>query len=230
MATAHKDPCSFGVAELENGNCIKRFVEKPVKGTEPSKLINAGVYVLSPKIFEYIPEGKLVSMEREVFPKLVEQRKLFGDFVDGMWMDIGKPAEYLHTNKVILDSLLNTLPTHKAQNYTIKMPVALDEGVTVGDASVLGPYAILGKNVKVGKNVQIYNSVVFADAKIGDNTTLNGAIVGEGAKIGHNVKLGKGCIIGDQAKIKDDIHLTDGLAICPAKEVSENILKPKIDC
>jgi UDP-3-O-[3-hydroxymyristoyl] glucosamine N-acyltransferase len=71
---------------------------------------------------------------------------------------------------------------------------------------------------------------VFPDVEIGDGATLNGAIVGEGAKIGCHVKLGKGCIVGDQAKIKDTLNLCDGSAVCPAKEISENVLKPKLDC
>ena len=79
----------------EMATCIKRFIEKPPKDKAPSNLINAGVYVLSPKVFDYIPSGRAVSMEREVFPKLAEEGKLCGHFVNGLWMDIGKPEEYL---------------------------------------------------------------------------------------------------------------------------------------
>lgn len=214
-----EDPCSFGVAELVNDNCIKRFIEKPAKNEAPSNLINAGAYVLSPEVFNYIPEGRAVSIEREVFPKLATEGKLCGYCVDGLWMDIGKPQEYLDTNKIILDSLANRAKQESPKNFELKNPVAFDNGVSVDDKSIIGPYAILGKNVKVGKNVQICNSVIFPDAEIGDFATLNGAIVGEGARIGKHVKLSKGCIVGDQAKIKDNVHLTDGSAICPGKEV-----------
>ncbi|MCW4004191.1 MAG: NDP-sugar synthase [Candidatus Bathyarchaeota archaeon] len=224
-----EDPCSFGVAEL-NGEQIKRFIEKPAKGEAPSNLINAGAYVLSPKVFDYIPQGRAVSIEREVFPKLAAEGKLYGYCINGLWMDIGKPEEYIETNKVILDSIANSLKQKNAEKFEVKKPIALDGDVSVGEKSVIGPYAIIGKNTKVGKKVHISNSVVFADVEIGDFATLNGAIVGEGARVGKNVKLSEGCIVGDQAKIKDGVHLPEGLAICPAKEVSENVLKPKIDC
>jgi UDP-3-O-[3-hydroxymyristoyl] glucosamine N-acyltransferase len=59
---------------------------------------------------------------------------------------------------------------------------------------------------------------------------VNGAIIGEGARVGKHVKISSGCIIGDRAKIKDNLHLSGKLAVCPANEVSENILKPKINC
>ena len=184
-----EDPCSYGVADL-HGNTIKRFVEKPAKGHAPSNLINAGAYVLSPEVFEYIPEGRAVSMEREVFPKLAEEGKLCGHCIDGLWIDIGKPQEYLETNKIVLDSISKN-ETRKFRILRVEDPVALDKGVSIGEKSVIGPYAILGKNVKVGKNVQIANSVIFAEAQIADGAILNGAIVGEGAKIGKGVKIPK---------------------------------------
>jgi mannose-1-phosphate guanylyltransferase len=224
------DPCRYGVAEMENGSYIKRFIEKPAKDKAPSNLINAGVYVLSPKIFDYIPPGRAVSIEREVFPKLASEGNLCGHLVNGLWMDIGKPEEYLEANKIILDSVAETLKRQSVKNFRVKNPVALDKGVYIADKSVIGPYAILGKKVIVGKNVQISNSVVFPDVEIGDFASVNGAIIGEGAQIGKHVKISSGCIIGDQAKIKDDLHLSGEFAVCPAKEVSENILKPKTNC
>ena len=215
-----EDPCSFGVADLQ-GNLIRRFVEKPARGHAPSNLINAGAYVFSPEVFGYIPEGRAVSIEREVFPKLAEEGKLCGHCTSGLWIDIGKPQEYLEANKIVLDSLAKNVNQENPSGFELKNPVALDTGVSIGEKSVIGPYAILGKNVKVGANVQISNSVIFAEAQIADGAILDGAIVGEGAKIGRNVKLSKGCVVGDLANVKDSVHMHDGSVICPAKEVTE---------
>ncbi len=223
-----EDPYRYGVAEIVNGNCIKRFIEKPPKDKAPSNLINAGVYVLSPKVFDYIPRGRSVSMEREVFPKLAEEGRLYGHFVSGLWMDIGKPEEYLETNKIILDSLSNTLKHKKTKNLEIKDPVAFDKGVILGDNSVIGPYAILGKDVTVGKNACVSNSVVFPSVRIEDFASIDGAIIGEGARIGKQVKISGGCIIGDHVKVRDKLELSG--KVCPGKEVAENVLKPKIHC
>ena len=226
-----EDPTRYGVAEMAANNRITRFVEKPAKGKAPTNLINAGIYVLNPEIFQYIPKGKKVSMEREIFPKLAEQGKLYGYTIHGLWIDIGKPGEYLQTNKIILDKLTKPQKPRNTK-YETKTPVALDKGVTIGKNSIIGPYAILGKNVTIGKNVHITNTVVFPYTKIDDNASINGAIIGENAEIGKKVKITQGCIIADQAKIKNNISLTDGTAVCPAKEVTEkrNTLKSKIIC
>jgi mannose-1-phosphate guanylyltransferase len=225
-----KDPSRYGVAEIAEDNRITKFIEKPPKGTTPSNLINAGVYVLSPTVFQYIPKGKAVSMERDIFPKLVEKGVLYGHVTHGIWIDIGKPEEYLQTNKLLLDTMGNKQKHKSTSKFKLKKPFALDKGVSIGEKSVIGPYAVLGKNVTVGKNVKISDSVIFPDAAIDDSTSINGAIIGESAIIGKKVKIGKGCIIADQAKIKDNISLPEEAAICPAKEVSENISKSKIIC
>ena len=225
-----EDPSRYGVAEIAENGQIKRFIEKPAKDAAPTNLINAGIYVLSPKVVQYIPKGKAVSMEREIFPKLAEEGVLYGHVVHGLWIDIGKPEEYLQTNKRLLDAIGNRQKHKKADKFELKNPVALDKNVSIGEKSIVGPYAVLGKNVTVGKNVQIRDSVIFPDAKIDDFSSVTGAIIGEGAIIGKKVKISKGCIIADQAKIKDNVSLAEEYAVCPAKEVSENILKSKIIC
>ncbi len=89
--TPVKDPSRFGVVRLR-GNKILEFIEKP-KATVRSKLINAGVYVLEPKVIDYIPEGKAM-METDVFPKLAKKGKLYGYPFDGQWFDTGTHEAY----------------------------------------------------------------------------------------------------------------------------------------
>jgi NDP-sugar pyrophosphorylase family protein len=213
-----EDPSRYGVAELANGTRIKRFVEKPPKGKEPSNLINAGVYVMSAKIFSYIPEGRAVSMEREVFPKLASENTLFGHKVGGLWIDIGKPEEYLQTNKMLVEKCADK--ARKGAKFTCNDPVAFGRGTTVGEGSIVGPCVVLGKNVTVGKGVRIRDSVVFEDANIDDEATIEGALIGEAAKIGRKAKIPEGCVIADHAKVKDGVALREKVYVCPAKEVT----------
>ncbi len=88
--TEVEDVSHFGVAEME-GDKILRFIEKPK--TAASKLINAGIYVLDPKVINYISEG-FAMMEKEVFPKLAQEGKLFGYKIKGQWFDTGTHDAY----------------------------------------------------------------------------------------------------------------------------------------
>jgi len=225
-----EDPSRYGVAELGENNRVKRFIEKPPKGSAPTNLINAGVYVLTPKIFNYIPRGRAVSIEREVFPKLADEGMIYGYVFDGLWMDIGKPEEYLQINGILLDSFANQQKRKSENEVEIKNPVAFDKGVSIGEKSVVGPCAVLGRNVVVGNHVHVQNSVIFPRTVISNFSSINRAIIGEGVVIGKKVKIGKGCIIGDHAKIRDNVSLAKEVSICPAKEIAESVLTPKCIC
>jgi mannose-1-phosphate guanylyltransferase len=88
--TPVEDPSRFGVADLQ-GDRIKKFIEKP---TQPvSNLINAGVYILEPEVIKYIPKGKAM-MEKDVFPKLADEGKLYGYPYEGQWFDTGTHESY----------------------------------------------------------------------------------------------------------------------------------------
>ena len=225
-----KDPSRYGVAQIVHDSRIAKFIEKPPKKSAPTNLINAGVYVLNPDVFKYIPDGRAVSMEREVFPHLVQERALYGHVFRGTWIDIGKPEEYLQANKLLLNMVEKRQNLKRSEKFNFKNPISIENSVSIGYESTIGPYAVLGKNVIVGKNVQVNNSVIFPDVKIGDFSSITEAVIGEGVIIGKNVKISKGCIIADQAKIKDNVSLTDDTAVCPGKEISENILKTKLIC
>lgn len=224
------DPSRYGIAEIEKGNRIKNFIEKPKKEQVSTNLINAGIYVLSPKIFDYIPKGKQCSIEREIFPILAKEHKLFSYMINGLWMDIGNPEEYLQTNKIVLDNLVTTNKLKTPKNIETKKPIAIDKKCNIGKKTIIGPYAIIGKNVTIGDNVQIYDSIVFPGTKINDNTTINGAIIGENVDVGKNVRVNTGCVIADQVKIKDGTNITREFSICPGKEISETILKRNVIC
>jgi NDP-sugar pyrophosphorylase family protein len=77
------DVTGFGVTDMD-GERIKRFVEKPEPGNEPSHLINSGMYLLSEEIFDFIPAGN-ASIEYDVFPRVANVGRLFGSEFSGQW-------------------------------------------------------------------------------------------------------------------------------------------------
>jgi NDP-sugar pyrophosphorylase family protein len=73
----------FGVARLE-GNRIIEFVEKPSKEKAMSNLINAGIYIVEPEVINLVPSGFSL-IEKDVFPKIAKERKLYGYVFSGRW-------------------------------------------------------------------------------------------------------------------------------------------------
>ena len=95
--TEVKDPSMYGVVELENQK-IKRFVEKPKIDEVPSKWINAGLYILNPEVAGMVPEGYCM-VEKDIFPKLAQEGKLFGFKFNGQWFDTGTLERYLTAHR-----------------------------------------------------------------------------------------------------------------------------------
>jgi mannose-1-phosphate guanylyltransferase len=90
--TRVEDPSKYGVVQMD-GERILRFVEKPKLEDAPSNLINSGLYILSPKVVEMVPEGYCM-IEKDIFPKLAEMGLLYGFEYMDQWVDTGNPDAY----------------------------------------------------------------------------------------------------------------------------------------
>lgn len=90
--TSVKKSHDWGVVRVQ-GSKVYSFLEKPDARKDLSHVINAGIYICEPKMFDYLkPEHK--RLEKEVFSQLVKQRKLAGYLFAGQWFDVGNPESY----------------------------------------------------------------------------------------------------------------------------------------
>jgi len=224
-----EDPRRFGVAVLEDDNRIRCFVEKP-RDPSVGRAVNAGVYVLTPDVFRYLPEQGACAIERTAFPKLAEEGKLYGFVHKGLWLDVGLPPDYLRANFALLDRQGSFISEEArvSERATVNPPVYIRRGAVIEEDAHIGPYAIIDQGVWVGRGARIEECVVFPFAHIGHHASLRGAIVGEHARIGRWVKVETNCIISDFAKIGDNATLISGVRVCPYKEVRESIFEPRI--
>ncbi|MEM2920922.1 MAG: NDP-sugar synthase [Candidatus Bathyarchaeia archaeon] len=224
-----ENPSRFGLAMVNDKNQILKFIEKPKPEVSMGKLINAGVYVLNQSVFELIPPDRQVSIEKEVFPILAESGGLYGYNLDGLWVDIGKPEDYILANRYMLNMVAPQNHIEKgakiSNRASIVPPVALAKGVTIEQDAVVGPYVSVGEGVTIGRGTRIENSILFSNALVDYSTSIKSAIIGEGAIIGRWVKIENDCIVGDHAVIDDNVTLVPNVKICPSKQVSDSILQ-----
>jgi mannose-1-phosphate guanylyltransferase/phosphomannomutase len=88
-------PLEYGIAEISENEIIG-FKEKPTF----EHLINAGVYVFEPKIFDYIKEYQ--DFANDVFPNLLKNKIKIGHYIfSDYWLDIGRVADYERVNRYI---------------------------------------------------------------------------------------------------------------------------------
>lgn len=226
------DPSRFGVVDIDDRGSIHKFVEKPKPEEAPSRLINAGVYAVEPNVFRFIPRTGKVSMEREIFPKLALKGKFYGYKHDGLWVDIGKPKDYMQANHAMLNQIAKDKPAISKnaevnKNVKIICPSIIGKNVKIEEGARIGPYTSIGDGCIIKKGSLVERSIIFPNTWLDNFSSIRSAIIGENARIGQYAKIGNNVIIGDGAIISDKVTLTREVTICPSKEVTESVLDPR---
>ena len=182
------DPSTFGVVELADDGRIARFVEKPPRGTEPSDLVSAGTYVFEPSVLDLVPSGERCSVERSVFPRLVEAGELRGHPTDDYWIDAGVPELYRRANLDLLDGVrelescdalapgASVDPAATVSRCVVGEGAVIEAGTTVVDSVIL-PGAVIGARAqvesslvmgRVGADATVVEAVIGAEGVVGD--------------------------------------------------------------
>lgn len=98
--TAAQPRGRFGALTIDEKNSVKSFNEKP---TGDVGWVNAGFFVLEPKVFDYI-KGDSTTFEREPLQKLAEQNQLNAFHHKGFWMPMDKLSDKIELNKMWYES------------------------------------------------------------------------------------------------------------------------------
>lgn len=175
--TAVENPSAFGVIDLAGDGRVRRFVEKPAPGTEPSNLINAGTYVMEPSVLELIEPGQRVSVERDTFPKLVERGAVFAMATDDYWLDTGTVSLYLQANLDVL-SFEGVEGVHADARVDV---TAVVEHSVIAHRATIGEHArvirsVILDGVRIGAGAVVTDSVVMGE--VGPGATVTDSVVG----------------------------------------------------
>lgn len=103
-------PLRYGLAVTDGAGDIRAFIEKPAWPRVVSDLVNTGIYVLSPRVMELVPEGPY-DFGKDLFPLLLKRgERLHGAVLEGYWCDIGTPQAYYRCCADALDGKLRLTP------------------------------------------------------------------------------------------------------------------------
>jgi mannose-1-phosphate guanylyltransferase len=96
------DPSRFGVVPTTADGRVLSFIEKPDRLTAPTNFVNAGTYVLEPRVLSRIASTGPVSVERDTFVRLAEAGTLYAMTDQAYWFDAGTPESFLSANAFLL--------------------------------------------------------------------------------------------------------------------------------
>lgn len=179
-----EDSSAYGLVRCDEQGAVLEFLEKT--GEEVPGEINAGVYVLDRSVLDLVPSGRAVSIEREVFPRLVGDG-LAALLLDGYWMDIGTPERYLQASWDILEGRVETQVKPTAPGLLVAA------GATIAADARVGPRAVVSAGCRVEPG-----------AEVGESVLLDGCLVGEGARV-------QSSILAPGAKVEPGAQLVDAV-------------------
>ncbi len=210
IALVHAEDVShYGVVIVDEEGRVEDFQEKPPKGTERSNLVNTGVYVFEPEIFERIPAGAFWDFGKNVFPELQRERAPFYalQMNGAYWRDIGTPEEYRLATRDVLEGRVRLLGNARVRGFPpdaslgndvrIEGDVRIGARARLGDgARLIGP-AVIGDGVAVGAGATVENSIVWDGASIGKGARVSDCIVGVNFKVAADEAL-HGAIVANE--------------------------------
>ncbi len=212
-------PSRPGEEPAEPGGEVLGFLEKPDPDAIDTDEVSAGAYVIERRILDLIPAGRAVSIEREVFPRVVGQG-LFARRLEGYWMDIGTPERYLEASWDILENRVETDVTTSGDG------VLTDPTATIGDGAEVGPRAVLAPGCEIGDDARVLGSVLLDGCVLGDGATVEGAILAPRVDIGAGATVGTGAVLGEGATVAEGAVVPADARVQPGELVAAEAVAP----
>ena len=212
------------------------FIEKPSSDNVASNLISAGAYVLEREILELVPPDRNVSIEREVWPRLVGNG-LYGFPSESYWLDIGTPARYLQGTFDIIEGNVETAVRERLGGDWLVVddgaevhgrvipPAVLERGVRVAEGAHVGSLVVLAEDVSVGAGSTVERAVVLEGTQIGEGCELRDCIVAAGCRSAHGTQITGGAVLGEGVTVGADNVITRGARIFPGVELPDGAIE-----
>jgi mannose-1-phosphate guanylyltransferase len=180
---------SYGVVVTDDQGRVLSFQEKPSVEEAASDMINTGIYIFEPQIFDYIPSGQPFDIGSDLFPRLVNAGAPFYALpMEFEWVDIGKVPDYWQAIRSVLQGEVRQvqIPGKEVRpgvfaglnvaadwdKINIKGPVYVGGMTRIENgATIIGP-AMIGPSCQVCEGATIDNSIIFDYSRIGPGVRL----------------------------------------------------------
>jgi len=197
-----QNPEAYGVLETDADGKLERLVEKPQQ--PKTNIVNAGIYVFSPQIFDYVaqiqpsPRGEYEFTDAII--RMAEQTQRVFVAKISSWQTVSMLWDLLDVNKTKVEERIEREGAVNiggsesnvliGRNVKIKPGVRIEGDVVIGDNAVLGPdcyirgSTAIGNGCKIGKGVEIKNSIIMKNTNIPHLSYVADSVIGENCNLG----------------------------------------------
>jgi mannose-1-phosphate guanylyltransferase len=189
------DLVNYGVAVLNEDERILNFQEKPAAGTELSDMANTGIYIFSPKVFEWIPKDAVYDIGGQLLPALAAAgAPIYGTEIPFNWFDIGRLPDFY---QVVMQALRGEAPPYSLPGKPLKPnvwigpnvrinldqvsitgPVFIGGSASIGDGCTITGPAMIGANAHIEPGTQIFESIILDHTRLSNFGAYHRKVVG----------------------------------------------------
>ena len=177
-------------------------------------------------MLERIPPRVNVSIEREIFPRMVQTRgTLYGYQYDGYWLDIGTPESYLRAHLDALAGKDGAVPAPDAEEIepgvwvqgdvsigkgaTLQAPVLLGPDVQISSGATIGS-SVLGAGAEISSGAHLVRSVLHRAATVASDAEVIDSVLGAAAHLGAGAELADLTLVGAGASVRAGTRISGG--------------------
>jgi mannose-1-phosphate guanylyltransferase len=155
-------------------------------------------------------EVKPTSIERDTFPAMAAAGQLFAMDLQGFWMDVGQPGDYLVGLGMLLDSLKKDNSPQlyvkkQSDDFEVIQPVLIHPSAKIGRKSVIGPNVTIAADCVVGEGTRLQNTALMEGVEVANSSWINKSIIGWHSRVGSWCRIQNGAVFGE------DVSVSDGL-------------------
>lgn len=171
------DPRAYGCVTLNSEGRVLEFLEKmenPIADT-----INAGCYIFNNSALAMIPRNTVVSVEREIFPTLLDEDfEVFGYHDGKYWIDMGTPQSFVRASRdLILHPEISSATQLSGDGFISAPDVVMDSSAVIGGGSVIS------QGVRIQARARIAGSIIGTGALIGEGAEIVDSYIAPGLEI-----------------------------------------------
>jgi len=171
--------------------------EKPTENAIATNF--SGIKILEPEIKGWLGSGEKGEIIPLVFDRALKEKKpFFGHISEAIWLDGGEPANFIESNQILLDRLIESDPyftqllkrlhpsyrelspgiwvgqeTTLEATVVLKGPLLIGERCKLNGKGSIGPHTTIGDNVTISNVSELSNSIVLSNSEIKDSSHTN---------------------------------------------------------
>ncbi len=200
------DARAYGCVPTDPSGRVTQFLEKmPEPVTDQ---VNAGCYVFRRSVLDEIPAGRVVSVERETFPALLERGALvLGCVDDSYWLDLGTPEAFVTGSRDLVLGVVRSSAVPGPPGESLVLP-----GAVVEPGAVVDGGSVVGAGARVAAGAEVHGSVLQDGAVVAAGAVVVASVVGSGARVGERTLVER-AVVGDDAVVGADCEIAPGTRI-----------------